>query len=83
MSGFDEEKVVIRHDNAPRHKSIIAMAKINELKLELLPSAPFSPGLAPSDDFLFPNLEKNGSVVKGLPLTVYRLLNVARESESR
>ena len=34
------------------------MAKINELKFKLLPRAPFSPVLAPSDYFLFPNLKK-------------------------
>jgi histone-lysine N-methyltransferase SETMAR len=34
------------------------MAKINELKFELLPHAPYSPDLAPSDYFLFPNLKK-------------------------
>ena len=34
------------------------MAKINELKFELLLNAPYSPDLAPSDYFLFPNLKK-------------------------
>jgi histone-lysine N-methyltransferase SETMAR len=34
------------------------MAKINELQFELLPHAPYSPDLAPSDYFLFPNLKK-------------------------
>ncbi|KOC61938.1 Histone-lysine N-methyltransferase SETMAR [Habropoda laboriosa] len=34
------------------------MAKINELKFELLLHAPYSPDLAPSDYFLFPNLKK-------------------------
>ena len=37
-----------------------------ELKFELLPHAPYSSDLAPSDYFLFPNL-KNGSVVEDLP----------------
>ncbi|GFW24436.1 mariner transposase [Trichonephila clavipes] len=44
-------------DNAPTHKSVISMAKINELKFELLPHEPYSPDLAPSDYFLFPNLK--------------------------
>nr|CAH7738122.1 unnamed protein product [Callosobruchus chinensis] len=34
------------------------MAKINELELEFLPHAPYSPDLAPSDYFRFQNLEK-------------------------
>jgi histone-lysine N-methyltransferase SETMAR len=34
------------------------MAKINELQFELLPHTPYSPDLAPSDYFLFPNLKK-------------------------
>jgi histone-lysine N-methyltransferase SETMAR len=34
------------------------MAKINDLKFELLPHAPYSPDLLPSDYFLFPNLMK-------------------------
>jgi histone-lysine N-methyltransferase SETMAR len=34
------------------------MAKINALQFELLPHAPYSPDLAPSDYFLFPNLKK-------------------------
>lgn len=39
-------------------EKLVAMAKINELKFELLPHAPYSPDLAPSDYFLFPNLKK-------------------------
>jgi len=53
-----KKKVLFHQDNAPVHTSIIAMAKINELKFELLPHAPYSPDLAPSDYFLFPNLKK-------------------------
>jgi histone-lysine N-methyltransferase SETMAR len=34
------------------------VAKINELKFQLLPHAPYSPDLAPSEYFLFPNLKK-------------------------
>ena len=34
------------------------MAKINELRFELVPHAPYWPGLAPSDFSLFPNLKK-------------------------
>jgi histone-lysine N-methyltransferase SETMAR len=34
------------------------MAKIEELKFELVDHPPYSPDLAPSDFFLFPNLNK-------------------------
>jgi histone-lysine N-methyltransferase SETMAR len=53
-----KKKVLFHHDNAPVHTSVIAVAKINELKFQLLPHAPYSPDLAPSDEFLFPNLKK-------------------------
>lgn len=35
------------------------MAKIHELKFEMLPHPPYSPDLAPSDYHLFPNLKKH------------------------
>ena len=50
--------MLFHQDNALVHISIIAMAKINELKFKLLPHAPYSPDLAPSDYFLFPILKK-------------------------
>jgi len=53
-----KKKVLFHQDNAPVHTSVIAVAKINELNFELLPHAPYSPDLAPSDYFLFPNLKK-------------------------
>jgi histone-lysine N-methyltransferase SETMAR len=53
-----KKKILFHQDNAPVHTSVIAMAKINELKFELLPHAPYSPDLAPSDYFLFPNSKK-------------------------
>jgi len=34
------------------------MAKIVELRYELLPHPPYSPDLAPCDFFLFPNMKK-------------------------
>ena len=43
---------------SPVHTSVIAMARINELKFKLLPQAPYSPDSAPSDYFLIPNLKK-------------------------
>ena len=53
-----KKKMLFHQDNAPVYTSIIAMAKISELKFELLPHAPYSPDLALSDYFLFPNLKK-------------------------
>lgn len=53
-----KKKVLFLQDNAPVHTSTIAMAKFHELRFELLPHPPYSPDLAPSDFFLFPNLKK-------------------------
>jgi len=53
-----KKKVLFHQDNARVNTSVIAMAKINELKFELHSHAPYSPDLAPSDFFLFPNLKK-------------------------
>jgi histone-lysine N-methyltransferase SETMAR len=51
------KKVIFHHDNAPTHTSTVAMAKLHELRFELLPHPPYSPDLAPCDFFLFPNLK--------------------------
>ncbi|GFY32104.1 hypothetical protein TNCV_2622411 [Trichonephila clavipes] len=40
------KKKVFLQDNAPAHKSVIAIAKTNDLKFELLPHAPYSPDLS-------------------------------------
>lgn len=53
-----KKKILFHHDNAPAHSSIVAMSKIHELKFELIPHPPYSPDLAPSDYYLFPNLKK-------------------------
>lgn len=39
-----------------RRKAVMVMAKIHELKFEVVPHAPYSKDLAPSDFSLFPNL---------------------------
>ena len=46
-------------DNAPAHKSVVAMAAVRDCSFELVDHPPYSPDLAPSDYFLFPNMEKN------------------------
>lgn len=55
---LSKKKVLFHHDNAPAHSSAISTAKLVELRYELLPHPPYSPDLAPSDFFLFPNLKK-------------------------
>ena len=41
--------VLFLQDNAPTHKSHVAMLKIRDLGFELLEHPPYSPDLAPSD----------------------------------
>jgi [histone H3]-lysine36 N-dimethyltransferase SETMAR len=53
-----KKKVLFHQDNAPCHKSMKTMAKLNELGYELLPHPPYSPDLAPSDYFLFADLKR-------------------------
>ena len=56
--GLQRKKIIFHQDNAPAHKSVLTMAKINELKYDLLDHPPYSPDLAPSDFYVFPNLKK-------------------------
>ena len=51
------KKVLFHHDNVPAHTSAIATAKLFNLLYEILPNPPYSPDLAPSDYFLFPNMK--------------------------
>ena len=46
-----KKKVLFNQDNAPCHKSLATMAKLNESSFELLPHPPYLPDLAPSDYF--------------------------------
>lgn len=55
--GLIRKKIIFHQDNARPHTSVIAMAKIGELKYDLLPHPPYSPDLAPSDFHLFPKLK--------------------------
>lgn len=52
-----KKKILFHHDNAPAHSSAIATAKLVELRYEVLPHPPYSPDLAPSDYYLFPNMK--------------------------
>ncbi|KAM8718589.1 hypothetical protein ACLKA7_001318 [Drosophila subpalustris] len=53
-----KKKVLFHQHNAPCHKSMKTMAKLNELGFELLPHPPYSPDLASSDYWLFADLKK-------------------------
>lgn len=54
-----KKKVLLHHDNAPAHTCAVATAKLVELGYEVVPHPAYSPDLAPSDFFLFPNLKKS------------------------
>lgn len=50
--------VLLLHDNAPVHKAKIAVSAMTSCSFEEIVHPPYSPDLAPSDYFLFPNLKK-------------------------
>ena len=54
---LQKKKILFYQDNAPSHTSAVAMAKIHELRFELLDHPPYSLDLAPSDFFLFLKLK--------------------------
>ena len=51
---FAKKKVLFHQDNVRVHTCVVFMAKFHEV----LPHPPYSPDLALSDYFLFPNLKK-------------------------
>ncbi|XP_071083885.1 histone-lysine N-methyltransferase SETMAR-like [Haliotis cracherodii] len=50
--------VLLQHDNARVHTCRLAVAAVKRNGFKVLPHPPYSPDLAPSDYFLFPNLRK-------------------------
>ena len=50
--------VLFHQDNVPAHKSVVTMAAVHDCGFELVDHPPYSPDLAPSDYFLFPNMKK-------------------------
>lgn len=52
------KNILFLHDNAPAHKAHKSMNKLEQLRYELVEHPPYSPDLAPSDYYLFPNLKK-------------------------
>lgn len=51
--------VLLLQDNAPVHKSRVAMAALHKHGFQSIVHPPYSPDLAPSDFYLFPNLKKD------------------------
>lgn len=68
--------VLLLHDNAPVHKSRVAQAAIRDCGFEQLNHPPYSPDLAPSDYYLFPNLKKH---LKGRKFDDLNALKTATE----
>ena len=58
-SGKLHAGILFHHDNAPAHTSRAVRALLSEFRWEILPHPPYSPDLAPSDFFLFPNLKNH------------------------
>jgi len=54
---LQKKKIIFHQDNAPAHKSVLAMGKLRDLHYELLEHPPSSPDLAPSDFCLFLKLK--------------------------
>ena len=50
--------VLLQQDNASVHTCEVAMDAVEQNGYELIPHPAYSPDLAPSDFFLFPNLKK-------------------------
>ena len=51
--------ILLQQDNARVHTCKIAMDAVEQYGYELIPHPAYSPDLAPSDYFLFPNLKKD------------------------
>lgn len=57
--GKISKRIRLLHDNAAPHRSKVALTAIKDCGFELLSHPPYSPDLAPSDYFLFPDLKKH------------------------
>ncbi|GFV13588.1 mariner Mos1 transposase [Trichonephila clavipes] len=49
--------IVFHHDNARPHTTMVTQQKLNALGWEVLGHPPYSPGIAPSDYYLFRSLQ--------------------------
>lgn len=57
--GMLSKGVLLHADNAPAHSSALAVGKVHECGFQIIQHPPYSPDLAPSDYYLFPNLKKH------------------------
>jgi hypothetical protein len=55
--GLQKNKIIFYQENAPAHKSVLAMGKLRDMHYGLLEHLPSSPGLAPFDFCLLPKLK--------------------------
>ena len=53
-----KKKPLFQRNNAPVHKSMKTMVKLNDLRFELLSHPPYSPDLAALDFYLFADFKK-------------------------
>lgn len=83
--GLLARKVLLLHDNAPSHKSLLAQGAIKECGFEQLHHPPYSPDLAPSDYFLFPNTKKylKGKRYESEEEIVNDIFNVWEEKDAK
>lgn len=51
--------VLFHHDNAPAHRSQMALTAVRQAGFEIFDHPPYSPDLAPSDFHLFPKLKEH------------------------
>ena len=63
VSAATGQRESLQQDNARVHTCKVAMNAVERNGYELIPHPAYSPDLAPSDFFLFPNLEKD---IRGL-----------------
>ena len=54
-----QKGILLLHDNAPAHRSMMAVHTSMQCGFKILLHPPYSPDLAPSDFFLFPSLKKH------------------------
>jgi [histone H3]-lysine36 N-dimethyltransferase SETMAR len=57
--GLLAKGVLLLHDNASVHKAKLSQIAIKDCGFEVIIHPPYSPDLAPSDYYLFPNLKKS------------------------
>uniref|UniRef100_A0A3Q1F9Z3 Tc1-like transposase DDE domain-containing protein n=1 Tax=Acanthochromis polyacanthus TaxID=80966 RepID=A0A3Q1F9Z3_9TELE len=57
--GMLRRGVLFHQDDAPVHKSVVSMATIHKCGFELMQHPPYSPDLARSDFYLFPNMKRH------------------------